>query len=364
MHGQFVWYEVTTPDTAAAQKFYPRFTGWGTLPFDQNYVMFTHGGAPVAGIFGLTDEMKQQGTPPNWMPYVESNDVDDTVRKATSLGGRVLAPPGDIPEVGRYAVLADPQGAVFGVYKSLRPSNAWDGTNVVGRFSWHELMTGDYRKAFEFYRALFGWEKVSEMDMGNGLMYFMYGHGQKMYGGMYDRMPGMEGMPPFWLVYIHVKDVARAVEIATKAGAKVVREQMDIPGGSIAILSDPQGAGFAVHDASVPAVAPTTPAKKAATPPAKKAATPPAKKAAMPPAKTAAKSPAKAAAKSAAKPSPKKAAKKKLVKASAAKKASRPAKKAASKTKAKVKGKSRPKAKAAAKRSARPAGKKAKARKR
>ena len=120
MHGQFVWYELTTPDAEASKKFYPRFTGWGTQPFDQDYTMWTTGGVPFAGIFKLTDEMRQQGVPPNWMAYVEADDVDATVNKAKSLGATVMAGPSDIPNVGRYAVLTDPQGAAFGVYKSVR----------------------------------------------------------------------------------------------------------------------------------------------------------------------------------------------------------------------------------------------------
>ncbi|MFN8581387.1 MAG: VOC family protein [Gemmatimonadaceae bacterium] len=179
MHGQFIWYELTTPDVAAAKKFYPRFTGWGTQPFDNDYTMWTTGGAPFAGLFHLKDEMRQQGIPPNWMAYVESSNVDDTIKKATSLGGAVMFGPQDIPNVGRFVVLADPQGAVFGVYKSANDLRAWDGTPVVGRFSWHELMTTDYQKAFEFYSALFGWEKTGEMDMGGGNMYFMFGKGDK-----------------------------------------------------------------------------------------------------------------------------------------------------------------------------------------
>jgi predicted enzyme related to lactoylglutathione lyase len=247
MHGQFIWYELTTLDVAAAQKFYPTFTGWGTQAFDNDYTMWTTGNLPFAGLFHLTDEMRQQGVPPNWMPYVESSDVDATAAKAESLGGRVMHGPRDIPGTGRYAVLQDPQGAVFGAYKPANRSIAWDGTPVVGRFSWHELMTTDYVKAFEFYRALFGWEKVSEMDMGDDGMYLMFGKGDKMYGGMFNRPPAMAGMHPFWLVYIHVKDVASAVATATNGGATIQRPQMDIPGGSIAILGDPQGAGFAVH---------------------------------------------------------------------------------------------------------------------
>jgi predicted enzyme related to lactoylglutathione lyase len=265
MHGQFIWYELTTPDVAAAQKFYPTFTGWGTQPFDDDYTMWTTGGVPFAGIVRLTDAMREHGVPPNWMPYVESSNVDDTAAKVTSLGGQVVQSPRDIPGVGRYAVVQDPQGAVFGVYKSSRASSSgWDGTPVVGRFSWHELMTTDYVKAFEFYRALFGWEKTGEMDMGGGSMYFMFGKGDKMYGGMFNRPPEMAGMHPFWLVYIHVKDVGKAVATAIKAGATVHRPQMDIPGGSIAILGDPQGAGFAVHHASARAATSRPAAKKAA----------------------------------------------------------------------------------------------------
>ena len=277
MHGQFCWYELTTPDIDASKKFYPRFTGWATQAFDNDYTMWTTGGVPFAGIFRLTDDLRQQGIPPNWMPYVESDNVDETTRKAASLGGTVVVSPADIPGTGRFAVLQDPQGATFGVYKSSVASGGWDGSPVVGRFSWHELMTTDYRKAFEFYRALFGWEKNGEMDMGGGSMYLTYGKGDAMYGGIFTAPPEMAGMHPFWLVYIHVKDVGKAVETATKAGASVQRERMEIPGGTIAILGDPQGAGFALHDTNTLAApaqpAPSAVVKKAVKKAAKKVAT-------------------------------------------------------------------------------------------
>lgn len=319
MHGQFTWYELTTPDVAAAMKFYPRFTGWGTLPFDSDYMMFTRDNVPVAGIFRMTDEMRAQGIPPNWMPYVESDDVDATATRAKSLGAQVLVGPGDIPGTGRFAVVQDPQGAVFGVYKASGPSMAWDGTNVVGRFSWHELMTTDYQTAAQFYGALFGWESMGEMDMGGGQMYRLFGKNGKMYGGMYNKMPGMEAMHPFWLCYIHVEDVPTAFATATKAGAAVHRPPMDIPDGVIAILGDPQGAGFALHHSNKPVARAKAAAKKAATAAAtaarkaakkvKKAAakvatavrTKVAKKPAKRPAKTSARKAAKAAARTKAK---------------------------------------------------------------
>jgi predicted enzyme related to lactoylglutathione lyase len=262
MHGQFCWYELTSPDVNASKKFYTRLTGWGTQAFDKNYTMFTAGGDPIAGVFPLNDEMRSNGVPPNWMPYVESTNVDDTVAKARSLGGAVVAGPDDVPGVGRYAVVRDPQGATFGVYRSARQSGGWDGRNVVGRFSWHELMTSDYQKAFDFYSALFGWNRTTEMDIGGGNMYQVFGQGEAQYGGMFNKMPGMESMPPFWLVYIHVDDVGKAVASATQNGAFVQRERTEIPGGTIAILGDPTGAGFALHDTrSMPSAA--TPTAKA-----------------------------------------------------------------------------------------------------
>lgn len=351
MHGQFVWYELTTPDVDGAIKFYPKFTNWGTQPFDKDYTVWTTRGQPLGGIFRLTDEMRAKGVPPNWMPYVEADNVDATVAKAKSLGATVTVEPADIPGTGRFAVVQDPQGAMFGVYRTSnpRPGAAWDGTPVESRFSWHELMTSDHVAAAKFYGALFGWNRTGEMDMGNGQMYYMFGRGPKMYGGMFTTPTEMAGMHPFWLCYIYVKDVAKAVTAATKAGATVVRPQMDIPGGSIAILADPQGAGIAVHQQSAapaaPEPAPAAKPKAAAAAPkaapakvaAKKAVAKTAKKKAAPkkkapPKKKAAKAkaPARKASKSKAKARPK-------AKAATRKRATRPMARSARKTKAKGK---------------------------
>ena len=303
MHGQFVWYELTTPDVDAARKFYPAIAGWGTQPFDQDYTMWTIGGTPFAGLFRLRPEQRSQGIPPNWMAYVETDDVDRTAKLATSLGGTVVHVPADIPGTGRFAVLQDPQGAMFGIYKANGPSQSWDGTPELGRFSWHELMTTDWAKAFDFYRQLFGWEMMDQMDMGGGNMYVIYGKG-KMFGGMFTRTPDMAGMHPFWLCYILVKDVHKAVATAIKGGGMLQRGPMEIPGGEIAILGDPQGAGFAVHHATPALAAPRTTAKAAPKKTAKKAP------------KNAVKKAVKKAAKRAAKPAPKKTARKASRKAS------------------------------------------------
>jgi uncharacterized protein len=263
MHGQFVWYELLTPDAEASKKFYRPLTGWSTQQFDKDYAMWTLANVPVGGVFQLRDEQRAQGIPPNWMPYVEANNVDDVVTLAGTLGGKVTHGPADIPEVGRYAVLQDPQGATFGVYKSSRPSGAWDGTPKLGRFSWHELMTTDYKGAFDFYRKLFGWDKTGEFPMGELGNYQEFGLQGKHYGGMFNRPGEMAQVPPFWLPYVYVPDVTKATAMAKKAGAEVVTGPMEVPGGSwIVVMKDPQGAAFALHsEAPKAGAASKTPAK-------------------------------------------------------------------------------------------------------
>jgi uncharacterized protein len=307
MHGQFVWYELTTPDFEAAKKFYQPLTGWGTQPFDNDYSLWTTGGTPVGGMFRLGPEQKSQGIPPNWLPYIEVNNVDESTAKAISLGGKAVHGPADIPGTGRFAVLSDPQGAMIGIYKSNHASNSWDGKPVLGRFSWHELMTTDYKAAKDFYFKIFGWATTSEMDMGPLGKYSMYGQNKTPFGGIYNRGPEMANVPPFWLPYIYVKDVKQSTEMAKKAGAKVVNGPMEVPGGSwIVVLQDPAGAAIALHS-----MAPTS-AKAAPKPKAKAAKAKAAKaKAAKPKAKMAKAVKAKQRKKVAAKAKPKKKAAKK-----------------------------------------------------
>ena len=256
MHGQFCWYDLMTTDVEAAKRFYTSLGGWSTQFFEksqpgQPYTLWMHKGNPIGGVMQLGPEQRSRGIPPMWLPSVEVSDVDASARKAESLGGKVHAGPMDVPDTGRYALVQDPQGAMIGIFKPIdnRPMpSTFDGTPQAGRVSWHELMTTDYKRAADFYRQLFGWEKVAEMDMGPGGMYYEYGLKGKMYGGMYNRPAEMSSIPPFWLNYIFTNDLQQSLDKAQKAGAKIVNGPMDIPGGgSIVVLADPQGAGIALH---------------------------------------------------------------------------------------------------------------------
>lgn len=287
MHGQFAWYDLMTPDTAASKKFYPQVTSWGTEDWDKaEYTMWTAVGVPFAGITAISPEQRAQGVPPHWLGYVSVDNVESASNKVTSLGGKVMHGPEDLPDVGRFAIIQDPQGAMLAIFKSNNPSPGYDGTHALGRFTWHELMTTDYKAAFDFYRQLFGWEKTSEMDMGPVGKYLMYGLKGKPFGGIYNREKHRANVPPNWLYYANVKDVNKAVDAAKKNGGKIMVGPMEVPGGDwIAVGMDTLGAPFAVHQSKANVATPKAKASGKSNAKAKPRAKPKAKAKSKPKAK-------------------------------------------------------------------------------
>ena len=175
-------------------------------------------------------------------------DVDATAARTRELGGQVWVEPMTIPTVGRFAVLADPQGAMFAVYKPEGEPAGHDGAPAIGEHSWHELATTDHEAAFAFYQDLFGWQKTSSVDMGPAGLYQMYCRVEGVpLGGMFNKPAEMPG-PPAWLCYVRVDDVHRKVEAVKAAGGQVINGPMEVPGGDwIAQCLDPQGGMFAIH---------------------------------------------------------------------------------------------------------------------
>ncbi len=248
--GQFVWYEDLSSDPKAATAFYTDVVGWKTQPFEQgsDYVMWVGSQGPLGGVMALPDEARRMGTPPHWMAHVQADDVDAAAALARKLGGKVLKDPSDIPTVGRFAVLADPQGAAFCAFTPSQAMTAHDPTKE-GEFCWNELLTSDAEAAFRFYSQLFGWKILEEMDMGPAGKYRVFGLGDTRLGGMMT-VPKGTSMPPMWLFYTETGDLDAALGRATSKGAKVMNGPMDVPGGRVVQLTDPQGAPFALHQAA------------------------------------------------------------------------------------------------------------------
>jgi predicted enzyme related to lactoylglutathione lyase len=238
--GTFVWHEHVSSDPERAQHFYRELFGWEIevfKPGEMDYGMIMSGGTTHGG-FG-----KSQGAAPShWMGHVLVEDVDATAGKVKAAGGKLLFGPEDIPEVGRFVVFADPEGAVV---SGFQPEGGGGGQQAAGVFAWDELMAKDVEAEKRFYGEVFGWTP-SDMDMGGGFTYTMFKVGDRDAAG---GMPlGDIPAPPNWCTYITPDDVDETVARARKLGASVMREPWDIAGvGRIAILEDPLGAVFGLY---------------------------------------------------------------------------------------------------------------------
>jgi predicted enzyme related to lactoylglutathione lyase len=248
-HGQFVWYELMTNDVAAAQTFYGKAVGWGAQDSGVAgvaYTLFTVAGVPVTGLMDLPRDARTAGVPPCWIGYVGVDDVDASLAQATALGATVHCPPTDIPTVGRFAAIADPQGATIALFKWLNPGqNQPAPPGTAGHVGWRELMTTDWQAAFPFYETMFGWKKAEAVDIGAMGIYQLFSTGEHPVGGMFNKLPMVP--VPAWLYYVNVGDVGAAVVRVAEAGGQTVNGPMQVPGGSwIAQCRDPQGAMFAL----------------------------------------------------------------------------------------------------------------------
>jgi predicted enzyme related to lactoylglutathione lyase len=251
--GDFIWYELMTSDPDGAKAFYDPVVGWDIgegVPEYGGYRMINTGGGAAGGVLPITDEMRQHGAKPMWLGYLNVADVDHSVASIEAAGGKSLMPAMDIPNVGRVALVTDPQGAPFYVMKPIPPAGRENAQSDVfspdkpGRASWNELSTSDPAAARAFYGEQFGWGTDDFMDMGEmGQYRFIDHHGQRI-GALCHTMPGGQ---PKWRYYFRVLSISAAKDIAEASGATIAMGPHQVPTGDwIIIGSDPQGAEFAL----------------------------------------------------------------------------------------------------------------------
>lgn len=246
----FVWYELTTSDTAAARAYYHKVFGWdarGSGMPGMDYTLLASGAIDFGGMLSLEHVGCAPGTPPFWLGYIGSDDVDADARRVTAAGGKVHKQPTDIPGVGRFAVVADPHGASFVLSRGTVPDHAPPSAPAMtpGHFAWRELQAGNGPEAFKFYADLFGWTQVEALDMGPMGLYQIFAINGEHAGGIMTRTPDVPA--PYWLYYVSVEDIDAAVLRATEAGGTSVLAPHEVPGGMwIAQFTDPQGAMFAM----------------------------------------------------------------------------------------------------------------------
>jgi uncharacterized protein len=247
-HGKFVWYELMTTDAKAAESFYRGVVGWGAKDAGMpgiDYTLLSVGEAQVGGLMMLPEGAREAGARPGWMGYVAVDHVDAAAAQFKQDGGRVHREPDDIPGVGRFAVVADPQGAIIALFKGMGEEPKPVAMGTPGHVGWRELAAADGASAFDFYSKHFGWTKGEAIDMGAMGTYQIFAHGGEPIGGMMTKPASVPA--PYWLYYFNVDGIASAEQRVGAAGGKIINGPMEVPGGSwIVQCLDPQGAMFAL----------------------------------------------------------------------------------------------------------------------
>jgi predicted enzyme related to lactoylglutathione lyase len=238
------WIDLSTTDPTASRDFYSKLFGWHAEPEKDpeagGYAIARLGGKDVAGIGPTQDP----NAPSAWMVYIGTRDADALAKTIEAEGGKVVAPPFDVMDVGRMAVFQDPTGAFISVWQP-NTMNGFDVQRIAGAYSWAELNSRGIDKAKHFYNKVFGWgDKVSPMGEGQGDYTEFKLAGESIGGGMEMNPMVPVEVPSYWMVYFGARDVDKEHKKAVDLGAKETVPPSDFPGGRFSILSDPQGAMF------------------------------------------------------------------------------------------------------------------------
>ena len=254
--GSFIWYELMTPDPAAAKRFYDAVVGWdiaanSVAPGIEYRMIGRSDGGNAGGVLTLTDEMKANGARPIWLGYLYTEDVDAAVGAIEADGGTAMMPPWDQPVVGRLAMVTDPDGAPFYLMDPLPPEGQPDAASDVfsvdraQHVRWNELSANDPDRAITFYARHFEWGQDGAMDMGELGQYRFVQSGDVTIGAVMMKPAQMTRAQ--WTYYIGVDDIDRALAAINAGGGRIINGPNEIPGGEFAIDAfDPAGAHFGI----------------------------------------------------------------------------------------------------------------------
>src|SRR3954466_4704857 len=243
--GTFCWIDLATTDQEAAKTFYSELFGWEIedMPAGDGmiYSMARLNGRAAAAIAAQPPQQAEAGVPPAWNNYVSVESADAAAEKASELGGTVHAPPFDVLEAGRMAVIQDPQGAFFMAWEPRQMFGA-GVVNEPGALCWNELASTDLEASAGFYRDLFGWTMAPWEEIERP--YYIIQVGEKGNGGI---RPAMDGEPPNWSAYFATDDLDGGVAKVGELGGTKMMDPIDIGVAKIAPVQDPQGAVFALY---------------------------------------------------------------------------------------------------------------------
>lgn len=238
--GKIVWHDLVTPDLDRAQAFYGDLFGWTFERASRGYRLVKHDGRLIGGMASLD----RAGESSYWIPLVSVPDVDQAATMTASAGGKTLLKPLNLPRRGRLAVLTDPLGAAFGVLRSS-DGDPPDAQPKLGEWLWREVWTDDVDAAAQYYEVLAGYQSA-EVELADHPYRMLKRDGRPRLGVVRKPDPRIGNA---WLVYVRVEEAEAIAARAESLGGKVLmKPNAEVRSGSVAILADPQGAGFAVQE--------------------------------------------------------------------------------------------------------------------
>ena len=252
--GNWIWYELITTNVDQARQFYGAVVGW-TIDVEASgatdYLMITDANGAAGGVLPMTADMAAQGGQSQWIGYINVADVDDAAARVVADGGVVFMPSTSMPGVGRFAMLADPQGVPFYLMTPTPPPGAPDATSTVfaadpaimHRVGWNELASPDLAASKAFYARHFGYAFNETMPMGPMGDYCFIDHGGERIGGMMQRQDPAQ--PARWLYYFRVPSITAAMAAIEAHGGSILMGPQVVPNGDhVVIATDPEGVGF------------------------------------------------------------------------------------------------------------------------
>jgi predicted enzyme related to lactoylglutathione lyase len=243
--GKIIFVDLVTPDLAVAKQFYAGLFGWTFRDIHWNGKQYAEAlldGRPVAGLLqkNLPAEKHRRSS---WLSFIAVRDVDAVKVAALQHGAKMLFEPHDLPDRGREAVFADPQGAAFAVLAS----SSGDPPDVLaepGEWIWSSLITRDVDTGSAFYQALFDYE-VFDLPADKGAKHLMLASDDYARASVNSLPANKPDMPSHWLNFVRVDDAARvAAKVVALGGKVLVEPRPDRHGGKVAVVADPFGALF------------------------------------------------------------------------------------------------------------------------
>ncbi|MBB1245519.1 VOC family protein [Streptomyces durbertensis] len=238
------WVSLMACDLRASEEFYGELFGWRFRRGEDELGPHVRAYLDGLDVAGLGEIRKDHAFPAAWLPYLATDDADETSGLIRDCGGTVGVGPMDSGQGDRVAIAADSAGASFGLWQAAalpeQPAAGRPGTPV-----WNEIIVPEAMMVTSFYRAVFGYE-VERLTASQSDYHTFMLAGRPVCG-----VRGVGGALPFdrgsmWVTYFAVSELAPALRMVDKLGGRVYSEPRESPYGSYARVCDPDGAPFAL----------------------------------------------------------------------------------------------------------------------